>query len=1002
MVYRNISIYLIILILINAFITIDIVCEPSFRYKLVYSFYTEKTIMKSVQYGSITIFLYSLNGAMDNSYIVAAFNSSKQIWDIETVSRGQRSKPYISDIEIVDKYLLMVISNNSISIIDINNGTVIKNLKIPISTLKGQILFIDYAKNERKVLIGFRKGATILDLKNFNILWNFYRINTSSKTINTLVTGGFFNGSKKVFILGIETFCHICLTREEKHLHIFDLNNSKFKIDLKLTYIKHVYPLNFTYFAFISSKGVSIAKIVNQSSIETVSEKNIDMNGLMGIFFIPEENYYILIKKDKSSNIMLQKIVIPQLKIEEYSLGINATGIINKYDYGIANSTIIYLFIEKKYETSEVVFFDVYRNKLFYKIYVKDIKGIRVTDDLDTILIYDRNNAYLYKKGIISEDKSVKLSIIVKETDEKVQLFNITLSNETYIFSKTCVNPCSITLSKGEYNITLSADGYKPKSFNISVNASKTIVVVLEKIKYKLNIYVIDTSGEPLNIMVYIFHDDKLIFQGIVKGSKTFILEPGLYRIEGILGKQIIHKEIYLANSCDLTLIFRQFFKLKINIVNYIPSKIYRLLIVNTSNGLLIGEYDIKNKSIDIPLQQGVYKIQLESSGFKPYIAQIEITNSSKKIDVILQKSEFNPKLLRIYIFGSLSCPACRAMKDIIIEKYGEKFLIFRDISNETYLETYSKIYDLLELGNHYYIPLTLFFYNNTPLCAIVGVVSNNIIQYMVLTAYENHTFFSIDERGELRSFFLNNSILTQIKDLVIMNLSHVEKKYTLNQVLPIVISMALADSVNPCTFSIFTALLLMTFSLSKEKKKVWIVGLPFIFSIFLSYMLLGLGLVKIFSYIPGIKYVIVLLGLSFGIFSILSGWGEEFKSPLPRKFKEITENIIEEASKAINPITSAIAGFIISFTLLPCSSGPYLVATASLSKLHNYMLSFLLLMLYNFIFIIPLLLIIVFIVFFSTKLRVIKIWRTKKLGIMEIISGVLLILVSIYALLTI
>ena len=295
MVYRNISIYLIILILINAFITIDIVCEPSFRYKLVYSFYTEKTIMKSIQYGSITIFLYSLNGAMDNSYIVTAFNSSKQIWNIETVSRGQRSKPYISDIEIVDKYLLMVISNNSISIIDINNGTVIKNVKIPISTLKGQILFIDYAKNERKVLIGFRKGATILDLKNFNVLWNFYRINTSSKTINTLVTGGFFDDSKKVFILGIETFCHICLTREEKYLHIFDLNNSKSKIDLKLTHIKHVYPLNFTHFAFISSKGVSIAKIVNQSSIEIVSEKNIDMNGLMGIFFIPVKNYYILI-----------------------------------------------------------------------------------------------------------------------------------------------------------------------------------------------------------------------------------------------------------------------------------------------------------------------------------------------------------------------------------------------------------------------------------------------------------------------------------------------------------------------------------------------------------------------------------------------------------------------------------------------------------------------------------------------------------------------------------
>jgi len=83
---------------------------------------------------------------------------------------------------------------------------------------------------------------------------------------------------------------------------------------------------------------------------------------------------------------------------------------------------------------------------------------------------------------------------------------------------------------------------------------------------------------------------------------------------------------------------------------------------------------------------------------------------------------------------------------------------------------------------------------------------------------------------------------------------------------------MTLADSVNPCTFSIFTALLLLTFSLSKEKRRIFIVGLPFITAIFLSYMLLGLGLIKVFSYIPAIKYVIVLFGLTFGIFSVLSG----------------------------------------------------------------------------------------------------------------------------------
>ncbi len=997
---KYITIYLIIIILITYSNIGNVKSEDYKKYNLFYSFYAEKIIMKAEQYGPISIFLYSINGAIDGSYTVVAFNSSKKLWEINTYSKGQRSKPYITDIDIVGKYLFLIISNNSISIINPSNGVIIKNLEIPFSTMRGKILFKDYSNN-RKVFIGFKRGAILLDLEKIDIVWSFTRLNTSSKVINTLVTGGFFDNGSKIFILSIETFCHICLLREEKHLHIYDLNNLNRKIDLKFTYVKFVHPINSTMYAYIASDGVALARIVNDTTPEKIRFNKISMDGLMKIFYSDKTNSFILIKRDKGSKILIQKIKIPSLKISEYYLGINTTGIIRGYGYG-KNNLGIYIFIKKKYDLSNIVFFDLIKNKVIYSLHVKDIDDLSLSSNMEYLLIYSKNNASLYKLGSSVKNNILSLNIILKENNKPITYFNISISNKSYTLHKECISSCSLLLYKGKYNITISAKGYHPRSFSINLDSNKTLYISLEKIRYKLSIEVVDTSGNPIEAVVSIYHNNMLIKEESIKGYKTYLLEPGEYIIEGKVDKIVDTQKVFLSRSKNVTFVFKLDYWITINIVNHVQKQEYRLNIVNMSNGLLIKDITFSSKTIKVPIQPGKYEIIIYGEKFKPYITRIEIVNSSKEIDVILEKRIFDKKFLHIYIYGSVSCPACGAMKKIMIENYGEESITFRDISNKMYLDIYSKIYDLLNLGTHYYIPLTLIFYNETPLCAMIGVIPYNITYYMSRTAFENNTFLAIDERGNILRYNLNSFTLLEIKNMVLTGSQKIEKKYSFRQILPIVITMALADSVNPCTFSIFTALLLLTFSLSKEKKKILIVGLPFVAAIFLSYMLLGLGLIKVFSYIPGIKYVIVLLGLTFGIFSLLSGWGENFKSPLPRKFKEITEKIIDKVSRAINPISSAIAGFIISFTLLPCSSGPYLVATASLSRLNNYMLSIILLILYNTIFVLPLFLIILIMLFFSEKLRSIKVWRTKRLGIMELVSGILLILISIYALLTI
>ena len=60
---------------------------------------------------------------------------------------------------------------------------------------------------------------------------------------------------------------------------------------------------------------------------------------------------------------------------------------------------------------------------------------------------------------------------------------------------------------------------------------------------------------------------------------------------------------------------------------------------------------------------------------------------------------------------------------------------------------------------------------------------------------------------------------------------------------LGILLPAALADSINPCAFAVILLLLFSIISLEKNYKKALWAGLLFIFAVFLSYFLMGLGI---------------------------------------------------------------------------------------------------------------------------------------------------------------
>ena len=84
--------------------------------------------------------------------------------------------------------------------------------------------------------------------------------------------------------------------------------------------------------------------------------------------------------------------------------------------------------------------------------------------------------------------------------------------------------------------------------------------------------------------------------------------------------------------------------------------------------------------------------------------------------------------------------------------------------------------------------------------------------------------------------------------------------------------------------------------------------------------------------------------------------------------------------------------GFVVSLFLLPCTSGPYIIILGLLSNVATKYVAFMLLLLYNFIFILPMLIITLAIYFGFTTTEKTEEWRRRKLKVLHLIAGLIIL----------
>jgi cytochrome c biogenesis protein CcdA len=174
--------------------------------------------------------------------------------------------------------------------------------------------------------------------------------------------------------------------------------------------------------------------------------------------------------------------------------------------------------------------------------------------------------------------------------------------------------------------------------------------------------------------------------------------------------------------------------------------------------------------------------------------------------------------------------------------------------------------------------------------------------------------------------------------------------------VLPLVAVSALLDSINPCAFSILILTIAFLFTLGKLRTGILQIGSIYIVGVFTVYMLIGLGLLQTLHLFDTPHFMAKLgagLLVVLGLVSVANALLPAFpvKLRIPQVAHQRMAVLMERASL---PAAFALGG-LVGLCEFPCTGGPYLMVIGLLYDQATYNAGLAYLMLYNVIFVVPL-----------------------------------------------
>jgi len=228
------------------------------------------------------------------------------------------------------------------------------------------------------------------------------------------------------------------------------------------------------------------------------------------------------------------------------------------------------------------------------------------------------------------------------------------------------------------------------------------------------------------------------------------------------------------------------------------------------------------------------------------------------------------------------------------------------------------------------------------------------------------------------------------------------------------VLVTAAVDSINPCAIGV--ALLLVATMVKQDRKKdILKVGMIYVTAVYITYLVAGFGILFVLTSIPTqlanyITVFVALIVIAGGILEVKDffWYGEGSSLMIPEQYAEK----ISERMENLTVPAAILLGMFVAAVELPCTGGPYLAiltviqqtliepaqfASQGVMMVNIFgakipLIAVALMMLYNLIFVMPLIAIVVFSYLGSYKVSELKQWKHMNKARMRMAAGLLMI----------
>lgn len=212
---------------------------------------------------------------------------------------------------------------------------------------------------------------------------------------------------------------------------------------------------------------------------------------------------------------------------------------------------------------------------------------------------------------------------------------------------------------------------------------------------------------------------------------------------------------------------------------------------------------------------------------------------------------------------------------------------------------------------------------------------------------------------------------------------------------LPLVVVSSLIDSINPCAFSLLLLTIAFLFSLDRIRSDIIKIGGVYIFGIFFVYLLIGLGIIQalhLFNTPHLMAKIGAYLLMAMGGIGLINEFFPTF--PIKLQIPAFTHTSMAKLMEKASIPTAFLLGALVGVCEFPCTGGPYLMILGLLHDRATYLSGTAYLLLYNLVFVSPLILIL-FLASDKIVLYKLQDWRKNNVRSMRLYGGVAMIILG-------